>query len=238
MTPAPGEYPAFTYAPGTGEPNTPANAVSFIGCQTNLLFPYVTNYTAGAAAGPEGNWDTALAIANTTSDPFSYNSQWPTTTGYWPAGATPQVGSCTFYVYTGFAVAGTTPTAAEGSYVSWTSPVVPSGGIYAVMLSNTNAKGSTGGYAIATCNFLNAVGYAETVNNYGIGSYQVLGSYMAYVIPNGYYEPRSLDAILGEFAITHFDQYGWYGFGGYHNALPTAAPSVKGKPALSPVRTH
>jgi len=210
-TPAPGDFPAFTYPVGTlpAESASPFNAITFIGCQTSLLFPYVTNYTAGAAAGPTGNWDTAIAIANTTSDPFSYsaNTVFPTTPT--PAGATPQAGSCTFYVYssgfvTGLAAAGVTVPAAVEAMPSYTftTAVVPSGGMWASMLSNTPAKGTGGGYAIAVCNFQNAVGYVETVDNAGIGAWQILGSYLGLVIPNPFYEPRSYDGVIGEFAIT------------------------------------
>jgi hypothetical protein len=217
MIPAPGDVPAFTYPVGTlpAEYDSPFNAITFIGCQTSLLFPYVTNYTAGAAAGPTGNWDTAIAIANTTSDPFSYSANtvlWPTPTTPLPGGATPQTGSCTFYVYssgfvTGIGAAGATvPTAVEAttSFAPFTTTVVPSGGMWASMLSNTPAKGTAGGYAIAICNFQNAVGYVETVDNAGIGAWQILGSYMGLVIPNPFYEPRSYDGVIGEFSLSQW----------------------------------
>jgi hypothetical protein len=211
-TPAPGDVPAFTYPVGTlpAESDSPFNAITFIGCQTSLLFPYVTNYTAGAAAGPTGNWDTAIAIANTTSDPFSYSAStaFPTPT---PAGATPQTGSCTFYVYssgfvTGFSAAGATVAAAVQATPTYTftTAVVPSGGMWASMLSNTPAKGTGGGYAIAVCNFQNAVGYVETVDNAGIGAWQVLGSYLGLVVPNPFYEPRSYDGVIGEFSLSQW----------------------------------
>jgi hypothetical protein len=216
MTPAPGDVPAFTYPVGTlpAESASPFNAITFIGCQTTLLFPYVTNYVAGAAAGPTGNWDTAISIANTTSDPFTYAANtvlWPNPTTPILGGATPQTGSCTIYVYssgfvTGIGVAGATVPAAVEATPSYTFPttVVPSGGIWASMLSNTPAKGTTGGYAIAVCNFQNAVGYVETVDNAGIGAWQILGSYLALVIPNPFYEPRSYDGVLGEFSFSQW----------------------------------
>jgi hypothetical protein len=81
---------------------------------------------------------------------------------------------------------------------------VLSGGITAFMLSTTKAAGLPGGYAIAICNFQNAVGYAETVDNAGLGDWGVMSSYLAYVIANPYFRPRSIEAEIGEFAITPF----------------------------------
>ena len=183
LGPSATNYPAFQY-PVQGlpaEPSSPFNAVTFVGCQTNLLYPYVTNYITGASGGPEGNWDTALEVSNTTSDPFTYTSWWWDFDGVFPtAGATPMVGSCTFYVYNGFAAAGVTPPTTAATPLSWTSPLVPSGGIYAVMLSNTPAKGSTGGYAIAICNFQHGSGWAAQVDNAnGLGNWQVMAGYLA-----------------------------------------------------------
>jgi len=205
MTPVSKTYPAFTYPVGplAEEPNYPLAALSFIGCQTNLLFPYVTNYVGGGTL-QIANWDTAIQVANTTSDPFNYNSEYLDGASYIPAGATPQDGSCTFYVYAAGTASAPRATPTTATPITFSTPVVLSGGITAFMLSTTKAAGLPGGYAIAICNFQNAVGYAETVDNAGIGDWGVMSSYLAYVIPNPYYEPRSYDAILGEFAIWNF----------------------------------
>jgi len=224
-------FPAFTYPVGAlvAEPSSPFDAVTFIGCQTNLLFPYVTNYTTGASGGAEGNWDTALEIANTTSDPFNYSSDiWNYgTDSLWPAGATPQSGSCSFWVYA--APSSPTPAAATPTF---TTGIVPSGGIWATLLSNTAAKGTAGGYAIATCNFLNAVGYAETLNNFGLGNPQVLGSYLAYVIPNPFWVPRTVDAVVGQFAISHTCEFGYEQCGYYEDGVLAGGSSSKTKANL------
>lgn len=91
-----------------------------------------------------------------------------------------------------------------------------SGGIGTFFLSDTpppggtgtSAKGVPGGYAIAVCNFLNGTGYAQIVDNAnGLGNWGVMGSYLAYVIPNPFEEPRWLDAIFGEFAISPWAYY-------------------------------
>jgi len=199
------EYPAFTYPVGTlaEEPTYPLPALSFIGCQTNLLFPYVTNYTGGGTSA-EANWDTAIGVSNTTSDPFNYSS--PDDGTPVPSGATPQDGSCTFYIYGAGTASAPRATPTTATPIIFTTPVVLSGGNYSFFLSWTKAAGFLGGYAIAVCNFQNAVGYEETVDNAGIGNWEVMGSYLAYVIPNPYYEPRSYDAILGEFSI-----WNWFG---------------------------
>jgi hypothetical protein len=188
-------YPAFVYPNGTliEEPTYPLTAVTFIGCQTNLLWPYVTNYTA--AGGPLSNWDTAIEVANTTSDPFS-------TVSCPYCGAIPQDGACTFYVYD----QGTATTARQAPptapYITWSTPVIKTGGEYAFMLSTTAAAGVMGGYALATCNFQNAVGYAALVDNAnGLGTWDAYSNYLAYVIPTPFIYGRVYDAIFGEFAI-------------------------------------
>lgn len=92
MTPnVPVLYPAFTYPNGSlmEEPVYPLTVVDFIGCQTNLLFPYVTNYDAGTSGGALGNWDTGIVVSNTSSDPY----------GSAFGGAYPTAGTCAFSVY-------------------------------------------------------------------------------------------------------------------------------------------
>jgi hypothetical protein len=79
--------------------------------------------------------------------------------------------------------------------------VIKTGGEYAFMLSTTPAVGILGGYALATCNFQNAVGYAALVNNAGLGTWDAYSNYLAYVIPTPFIYGRVYDAIFGEFAI-------------------------------------
>jgi hypothetical protein len=92
-------------------------------CTTPLLFPYVINVNG---------FDTGLAIANTTTDPF---------------GTTPQVGTCTLNFY-----GSTAPAAA------FVTPAVATGTVYA-NLASTIAPGFSG-YMIAVCNFQFAHGFA------------------------------------------------------------------------------
>jgi hypothetical protein len=93
----------------------------------------------------------------------------------------PQNGSCTFSFYSA-GTSTTVGTAAEATPITFTTPVVLSGGNYAFMLSGTPAHGLTGGYAVAVCNFLNGAGYAEMVDNAnGLGNWQVMAGYLAEV---------------------------------------------------------
>jgi large repetitive protein len=99
-----------------------ANAFSIAACQTVLLFPYVAN-----VAG----FDTGLAIANTSTDPF---------------GTVPQNGTCKLNWYGTAAPAVTT------------TPNVPTATVYANTTS-TLAPGFFG-YMIAQCAFQYAHGFA------------------------------------------------------------------------------
>jgi hypothetical protein len=96
---------------------------SFALCTTNLLYPYVVN---------ANGFDTGIAIANTTTDPF---------------GTTAQQGTCSLTFY-----GSTAPSAA------FTSANVPTGTVY-VNLASTLAPGFQG-YMIAVCNFQFAHGFA------------------------------------------------------------------------------
>jgi len=91
-------------------------------CQTTLLFPYVTNLSG---------FDTGMAIANTTTDPF---------------GTRVQSGTCDLNFY---------GTAAPPKV---TTPNIPTATVYAT-LASTAAAGFQG-YVIAVCNFQLAHGFA------------------------------------------------------------------------------
>jgi hypothetical protein len=93
-------------------------------CTTPLLFPYVINVNG---------FDTGLAIANTTTDPF---------------GTAAQAGTCSLYFYGSSA-----PTT-----IPFVTPTVATGTVYA-NLASTIAPGFSG-YMIANCNFQFAHGFA------------------------------------------------------------------------------
>jgi large repetitive protein len=100
------------------------NVANFSLCTTPMLFPYVINVNG---------FDTGLAIANTTTDPF---------------GTAAQNGTCSLYFY-GSSAPTTEP---------FVSPIVATGTVY-TNLASTLAPGFAG-YMIANCNFQFAHGFA------------------------------------------------------------------------------
>jgi hypothetical protein len=102
--------------------STAATAITIQLCQTDLLFPFVTNING---------FDTGLAIANTTTDPF---------------GTSAQNGTCTLNFY------------GSGAPSPVTTASVATGTVYANTAS-TIAPGFQG-YMIAVCNFQAAHGFA------------------------------------------------------------------------------
>jgi len=109
--------------PRFADTSAASNIFNIALCNTVLLYPYVTN-TAG--------FDTGIAIANTTSDPF---------------GTRTQNGSCTLNFY---------GTAAPSVAVNTGN--IATGTVYAT-LASTAAAGFNG-YMIAVCNFQLAHGFA------------------------------------------------------------------------------
>lgn len=125
--------PAFTASAGAAasatlpiprfaDTSAATNILSIVLCNTVLLFPFVTN---------QAGFDTGLAIANTTTDPF---------------GTRTQAGSCTLNFY------GASPPPAVNT------GNIPTGTVY-VTLASTAAAGFQG-YMIAVCQFQLAHGFA------------------------------------------------------------------------------
>jgi hypothetical protein len=114
-------------------------------CTTPMLFPYVINVNG---------FDTGLAIANTTSDPF---------------GTAAQTGTCSLYFYGSSApttIPYVTPVVATGT--DWTS------------LASTLAPGFSG-YMIANCNFQYAHGFAFISD---VGARNLAMGYLALIFYN------------------------------------------------------
>jgi hypothetical protein len=103
--------------------STASNVFTIALCQTTLLFPFVTN---------QGGFDTGIAIANTTSDPFSTRNQNGTCALNWYGGA--------------------------GSPAAVTTPSIATGTVYTTLASASAANFQ--GYMIAVCNFQLAHGFA------------------------------------------------------------------------------
>jgi hypothetical protein len=127
--------PSFTAASGAAassslliprfiaDPNAAKNFEVINVCRTILLYPFITN---------QSGFDTGIAIANTSTDPF---------------GTGPQAGACTLNWYSGPA---SPPPTVTGS--------IASGTVYTT-LASTTVSGFQG-YMIAVCTFQYAHGFA------------------------------------------------------------------------------
>jgi hypothetical protein len=116
-------------------------------CTTPMLFPYVINVNG---------FDTGIAIANTTTDPF---------------GTAAQAGTCSLYFY------GSSAPTATGTN-PFVTPVVATGTVYA-NLASTLAPGFSG-YMIANCNFQFAHGFAFVSD---VGARNLAMGYLALILP-------------------------------------------------------
>ncbi|MDZ4799550.1 MAG: hypothetical protein SGI92_15415 [Bryobacteraceae bacterium] len=138
-----------------------ASAQSFFSissCVTNLLFPFVTN---------QAGFDTGIAIANTSQDPFSSSNQ--------------NAGTCRLNYY------GTLPNNAPLTTTSETTDRdVAAGATLTMVLSTGGGFGLKGnpnmqGYIIAQCNFRFAHGFAFITDG-PIGQARVAEGYLAIVL--------------------------------------------------------
>lgn len=136
----------------TTSSNAALNLTAFTACQTNLLFPFLTN---------TNGFDVGIVLANTSTDPFG--------TG---ATATPAPGSCTLNFYGSGAPTPATGVAAPGGSQA-------SGTTNAFLLSSV-APGFTG-YMIAQCNYLYGHGFAYIAYNLTQNSGTSMG-YLAQVM--------------------------------------------------------
>jgi len=152
-------------------------------CQTTLLYPFVT--------GSSG-FDTGIAVANTSWDPF---------------GTVNQVGSCKLYAY-GVTVGATSNTAAQPVVPGCDSisnplagtncfAVVPAGQVMSVQASAVLQNFM--GYVIAVCNFQYAHGYAAVTD---LGLRNLWSSYLALELsPVGIGSPRA--GVFGIETLAH-----------------------------------
>jgi hypothetical protein len=122
------------------------NGFSINLCATNLLFPFVSN---------QAGFDTGLAIAATSSDPF---------------GTALQSGTCTLNFY------------GSGAPAAFVTPSVTAGTVYTALTSNIAAGFQ--GYMIAVCKFQFAHGYAFIKDGYGGPGQGLSEGYLALIIPD------------------------------------------------------
>jgi len=141
-------------------------------CRTNLLFPFAANVVG---------FDTGIAIANTSKDPFG------------AAGATAQSGTCTL---NGFPSGG-------GAAVAATTPSVASGATFTTVLSSASNPAFNGfsGYIIAVCNFQFGHGFGFVTNNFGVSAPSLAQGYLALVIPDPNIQPGGRGANNSNFAV-------------------------------------
>ena len=159
-------------------------------CQTTLLYPFVT---ANPAGGLGQGFDTGIAIANTSVDPFGALGI-PTTplpTKANPAGTLAETGSCTLYPYgvtlSSAGAQSAAPAVLKGcdlisNPVQGTNcfPVVNPGTVQTVLASGVFPGFQ--GYVIAVCNFQYAHGYAAVTD---LGLRGLFSSYLALeLVPN------------------------------------------------------
>ena len=125
-------------------------------CQTALLYPYVIN---------TNGFDTGLAVANTTQDPFGTSAQSGYCSIYWYGSAAPSTNPG-FLGNAGYQT--TTPTSSQlvaaGTIQAWGASVVAPG---------------FSGYVIAVCNFQYAHGFAFVSD---LGARNLAMGYLADII--------------------------------------------------------
>jgi hypothetical protein len=136
--------------------STAQSTFTIIQCTTSLLFPFVTN---------QAGFDTGVAIANTTSDPF---------------GTKPQAGTCALYWY------------GQNAPPMFTTPSIPSGnniappGNWAFQASMIAPNFE--GYMIAVCNFQLAHGTGIITD---LGAQRLAYGYQALVLTNAITSART-----------------------------------------------
>lgn len=180
MTVAVSYYPGLTITgPQTVIPEFAVNTaaatptITVVSCSTTLLFPYVTNATG---------FETGIAIANTTTDNLG-------TTAAKPSVSTPVSGTCTLNFYGNTA---TQPTAVVTPTLGVNTTTVPTvSPVYANTLTAASGVTNFTGYAIASCNFTEAHGFAFITDL--SGQFSGAMGYLAVVVPNGRNEATGAD---------------------------------------------
>ncbi len=142
------------------QPTPAANLFVVSPCTTNLLFPWLANIVG---------FDSGIAIANTSSDPFDPLLSSANRT-------VRQSGTCTL---TGWR-------ANDATTVSFTTPNIPTGTTFTMVLSGAANPMFNGfaGYVIARCNFQYAHAFAFLQDGVGLPAPRLAEGYVALVIPD------------------------------------------------------
>jgi hypothetical protein len=155
--------------PRFADTSTARNTLIIVQCQTNLLFPFITN---------QAGFDTGIAISNTSKDPF---------------GTATQAGACSLYYYGD--VNGTAATPVDttnaavpaGDYLVFT---LNGGGKFGV-----DPQVGFQGYMIARCNFQYAHGYAFISD---LGAQRLAQGYVALILDAGIAARGRVSETLGQ----------------------------------------
>ena len=153
-------------------------------CVTYLLFPYIT-------CGAHADWDTGIAIANTTMDDGIFGLS---------TGATAQRGTITMYAFpTGVK---TPNNATDMGYTGEPTMTMLSGGLaagdsIAMTCSSNDALAGMQGYAIVKAGFRHAHGMAFVTNS-ASGAIDAVHGYVALVIPDPEFGGKNEDRAAAE----------------------------------------
>jgi len=165
MNPRSGAIPPV-YSGTTCQKTSTGTLITIVPATTNLFMPYVTTLAG---------YDTGIAIANATKDPFALTP------------VTPQSGTITFYLFpAGGTMFSITPTGTAGGL---TGGALASGSEYVYLLSTLLADAGKpaafSGYIFVVCNFTNAHGqyFISNFDSFTNGSLMLVTSTPR---PNGF----------------------------------------------------
>lgn len=153
---------------GVAEP-TPQNIIAWADCVTDILLPYVTNFT-GTGTAPDSFYNTGITIANTSSDLAGSTG----TSIFASGGALAQAGSCTLWLFP----------ASGAPSIAYTTPVIPAGGQLGITQGSVPGWAGLTGYIIGTCHFQNAHTFVSVYDNAGLGSPTFQQGGLGLILPN------------------------------------------------------
>lgn len=181
-------YQSFKNGAATPETSDPLSTTfgvygQFAPCVCYLLYPYITTDMGITQPAGSLNWNTGIAIANTSDDSAVFGTK----------GAARQTGNITFYMYdknAGYVGAPVTTTTTVGfgkSYVTAASSIleqiaqIPGRPAPTSVVYDYSANGGFHGYMIVKSNFQYCHGYAFISD---INFNQIAQGYVAQVIPD------------------------------------------------------
>jgi len=190
------DAPSFTGTEATG-----LVVVQFYDCDTDLLWPFVTNYMAGPPF-LYNNFGSIILVANTTWDPLATADAIAINPQEQEGTAIPQSGPCEFWLFPSATGAFADGSAASYGPISYVSPTIYAGGVYGFDMGSIPQFAGRTGYIWAKCEFQNAHGLGFFQDGYGIANPGYAAVYDAIVIPTPEFYHRSPAGDgLGESAV-------------------------------------